>query len=345
MKKHICIAIGAGASLGARSRFAAKPPTGPDLLDKLKLYLSESIGSPPTVLDVPMSQNTLRSMCALNTALSIHELAQYRNYERLIAHLYQNNSEAGEWAEVADSLRILSAIYFLAPNTPFRKDKDLYSELAEQIHALITGGMKVSILSLNYDILLEEALDQIGIKYGYVGLWGQSSASFGSPDVLFFKPHGSCNWRLINPAHGSPIRLEDEETLRGTSLEGTICSQDRTTALVSLYSGELPVMADYCDQKTGPMGQGTLKEIRRVFSKETIKFDEIFICGMNPVFAADVDQFVATELFGKNASKTTVFVFNPKDPCRKELVRRGFNSTIGGLDVLISRLKELKKKQ
>lgn len=85
---------------------------------------------------------------------------------------------------------------------------DIYSHFAALIGGLFDRPEKQrrcrdTVITFNYDLVLDRAFEQMGIDFGYGLNIDQSDAS--GPDVTFLKLHGSINWKTCPTCEGVKI--------------------------------------------------------------------------------------------------------------------------------------------
>jgi hypothetical protein len=159
----------------------------PGIYARVENYAKESIGC-PTDTKLNITDLSFSDLC---TFLEFVELREYGGGERW--------SENGSREKLALRFYLAKAI---VERTPNKNDvPQLYLDFAAQLHK------RDVVISLNWDGLLETALDAVDMKYTYN--FSDDSA------VKLCKLHGSVNWRLGEPNQwGKPVN-----TLGWDSLE------------------------------------------------------------------------------------------------------------------------------
>lgn len=158
------------------------------IYSRVENYAKESIGAPDEDLD--LSRVSFSELC---TFLEFIELREYGGGER--------------WCENGSKEKLALRFYLaktIVEKTPtIRSIPQLYLDFAEQLHE---GDV---VISLNWDGLLEVALEAVGKAYTY--------NLSNSEAIKLYKLHGSVNWRLGEPNRwGEPVN-----TLEWQSLEFT----------------------------------------------------------------------------------------------------------------------------
>lgn len=105
-------------------------------------------------------------------------------FEKMVAELN------GDQSFVARTVHRILAFSFLEETGTFAEGKDRYDELVQRLQL---ETRETIIITLNYDILLEEALARNDVQFS-VPVFKESESS-----VTLFKPHGSVNWTTSKP--------------------------------------------------------------------------------------------------------------------------------------------------
>lgn len=226
------IVLGAGASYGARDSGDAqdtdRPAQGKALAAALLSYLDQGEFGISDKSQIDKTREFLRN------AASDFEAAM-----DAVNHKYTANIDAASVEAVANPYVIQSLMDgFMLTHSSFDPRPDLYDDLLT-VHEWPAKAL--AIISLNYDILLEEAALRVsGLPFSaaveYVGLRGVAHGG----RLRVFKPHGSVNWfasptnrgssrarSILAPKSPSLGRLERDGTLlsidtdRDIVLEGT----------------------------------------------------------------------------------------------------------------------------
>jgi len=160
----------------------------PGIYSRVENYAKECTGS--TGNDLDLSAISFSKLC---TFLEFIELREYGGGER--------------WCENGSREKLALRFYLaktIAERTPSLSSVPrLYIDFAAQLHE------RDIVISLNWDGLLEVALEAVGKIYTY--------NSSGEGSIKLCKLHGSINWRLGEPSQwGEPVN-----TLGWQSLEFT----------------------------------------------------------------------------------------------------------------------------
>ena len=214
--------LGAGFSAAA-----GIPMTRPLLRDAMKMFAIECPGIYERVCNYardlqwdgdsnePINYESL-SFSDLCTHLEFAELREYAGGERW--------SDAGSREKLA--LRFYLAKALVRATPPDDNIPELYLEFARQLN---DGDI---VVTFNWDILLERALEKIGRKYSY---------NFEKDHVKLCKLHGSINWRLGAPSRfGKPVNSLDWQPIGFT--EGGLLQVDMFSSIRPLRA---PTWDDY----------------------------------------------------------------------------------------------------
>lgn len=149
----------------------------PGIYSRVENYAKECAGS--TDQDLDLSSISFSELC---TFLEYIELSEYGGGER--------------WCENGSREKLALRFYLaktIAESTPSAPSlPQLYRDFAAQLHE------RDIVISLNWDGLLEGALNTVGKRYTYN--FSDESA------IKLFKLHGSVNWRLGEPSRlGTPV--------------------------------------------------------------------------------------------------------------------------------------------
>jgi hypothetical protein len=184
----------------------------------------------------------------------------------------------------------------------FQKKIDLYGKLIEtlKIESIF------NVISLNYDILFEEAIGTSRFQYAEV-----DSEKIDNKDEQFiniFKPHGSINFHTDPISYGGVsqnITASEKQKLNSPKVHDYIISlpfrsyKDRGDLEKHILSAQntYPVMAHYTKGKKPSWSLNKLQKIREeslnLLSKKNA-FNEIIIIGVKPIFDSKDDPFVAS---------------------------------------------------
>lgn len=185
VKRNRVFILGAGFSVGAgipltdellacaMKKFADECP---GIYERVESYAKEILGS----VDVELDLGKLR-FADLCTFLEFIELREYGGGERW--------NENGSREKLALRFYLAKALVERTPEA--RSVSQLYRDFAAQLHE------KDVVVSMNWDGLLEVALEAVGKAYTY-NLTDRNA-------IKLCKMHGSVNWRLGEPkSYGEP---------------------------------------------------------------------------------------------------------------------------------------------
>ncbi len=292
--------IGAGASRGARSN--PSPPLGPELL----------------------------GFCRRNTALlkSKWGAAQYvrifskaeeifglfpriEDYEELLSLL----SGADKTTSLSDrsilhrSLCLLfSDLSSISPQIDvdlgFRMKRDLYVELIEKINLAADEWV---VISLNYDLLFEQALEARKVKFFYPHFSTTLGAQPAQEGVAIYKPHGSVNFFSKSGARSSfgevTRDFSDGVTTFRRNSNDELCVEHPdvfsigcSPVNVASYAVNdlcFPVMANFTYGKEADFNESNLLRVREEAISQCVRASDCLIVGVNPIFDPKHDPFCA----------------------------------------------------
>lgn len=189
MKRNRVFILGAGFSTGAGIPLTEKLLASamkkfsiecPGIYSRVENYAKESIGVPEGELD--LSKVSFSELC---TFLEFIELREYGGGER--------------WCENGSREKLALRFYLaktIAERTPIIESvPQLYLDFASQLHE------RDIVISLNWDGLLEVALEAIGKTYTYTYNFSDE------PAIKLCKLHGSVNWRLGEQTVGENLSI------------------------------------------------------------------------------------------------------------------------------------------
>lgn len=197
MKRNRVFILGAGFSAGADIPLTEELLAGamrkfsvecPGIYSRVENYAKESLGSMGDDLD--LSRVSFSELC---TFLEFIELREYGGGER--------------WCENGGREKLALRFYLaktIVERTPSAKViPQLYIDFAAQLHE------RDIVISLNWDGLLEVALEAVGKTYTY---------NFSDEKAIkLCKLHGSVNWRLGEPnQRGKPVNTQGWQSLEFT---------------------------------------------------------------------------------------------------------------------------------
>jgi len=314
--------IGAGASFGARIDQEKTPPLGPTLCRWLRAV------SP----DFESELGLIEFHSEIREAMNI--LARYPgedNYEQLISKLDRKDRERLNrlllitFSDISGKRTKLDLSKF---DYGFRFQYDGYDRLIEKLGL---GDGTWSIVSLNYDLLIEEALRRNSIEFIYPHfpfLYGQDQSAL--PGIRIYKPHGSINFfahgdhRIF---HREPLSSDDRGQPTGyyTDAKGnsshthpivmaTPPGVENILHIADSASISEPVMANYTKGKPAYTNQETLEQVRRDALAAFRAAGEVLIIGVKPIIDDADDQFVCDVLSA--SLKNLTYVSGSEDECR-----------------------------
>lgn len=338
MSKRILF-IGAGASLGARTGHSRQPPLGQQLCD----WLREQI---------PILQ---KEICLLDIHQKISRgseiLEKYsvtKNFEYLVSLLEPDDRIA---------LQRLLQICFsdltkkrrTGIDLGFRSAPDKYDDL---IGKLDFRSCDWIVISLNYDLLFEEALKRKNITFKYSQfpfILGQDQSK--EPDVWIYKPHGSINF-FARSDHRIFYHEPTTEDDRGQSTEYDFDEDGNTNRVYPIFFAEMPglentstrtdssniifpVMANYTSGKKSDVNLRTLELVRQSALAISKKSGEIIVIGVKPIAEPADDNFVHKLL----SMPVTKYTYITKDESDAEAIRSTHNNALiypEGLDEFLA---------
>lgn len=314
--------IGAGASYGARSEHKVQPPLGQELGSWLRNTLSELKGKIGLLQWEP----------EIEEALSVLEKRTHNDFECLMSKL-----TAEERSQINMSLLITmsnisdkrSSHDLEGADFGFCEITDGYDNLIDKLN--IKNGMW-SIVSLNYDILIEQALARHNISVIYPHFpssYGQDQSVLSG--VKIYKPHGSINF-FVQPDPGrygyngsvhnnhSHMSIETHIDKNGkfnpTYPIVMACPNgvDNVLCTVLASSPRRPVIANYTYGKISDTNQETLERVRQEALSAFREAMEIVAVGVRPIMDKKDDEFVSN-VFSILGLKNITYVSKSKDDC------------------------------
>jgi hypothetical protein len=217
MPKKILV-LGAGASLGAREGERVRPPAGQELARYLRSWLK---ANDPYKTRTPVSGHpsiASRNPYYVGEALwdlpvwteANRELRRLAGQERRLPRrgtpfeaLMKDLSKAG--FSKRPVLELIQRLIAYSMNFGYR---NAFIEHGDLFDDLLRVWGPDAIVTVNYDLLVEQALQRLHLRYSYLGLPGPASKpGYVSPGdngnvVPIFKLHGSVNW-LAPPTGGA----------------------------------------------------------------------------------------------------------------------------------------------
>jgi hypothetical protein len=210
-------------------------------------------------------------------------------------------------------------------SSEFENRSDLYTELINKLSI----NNRWNIVSLNYDVLFEQALKRHhpnAIPFNYEGI-PLGSHSIEKSSLKIFKIHGSINWF---GTQDQPVHSEEQaKSKKWTSLEWNFKHKKASIESVSCYTTELeqvlyelaplrkvPIMAHYTASKFTNVNIKKLEFVRDKCLESLDSLSEVYIVGVKPPTQND-DEFLFTvfKKINKNA-KQIIFVNNSETDCQ-----------------------------
>jgi len=182
--------------------------------------------------------------------------------------------------ELGPELLIDMALYFSMFRVP-ADSSDLYSSLVAHIIDRLPD-VPVAFATLNYDCLLEGAIQAFGIGFSY------HPKALQPGSIPVWKLHGSCNFL---PDLGTNQVIGTQFKRVGQIYKGPIKAVS-LQEVQSYYSGEPgrrasipPVMSYYAPGKFTPVEEETLGEIRQAWSESARAASRIVVIGARPILS------------------------------------------------------------
>jgi SIR2-like domain len=294
--------IGAGASYGARLEQQRQPPLGPDLCRWLR-EVAPAFGQ-----DLSLIQYHSEIEAAANI---LSNYSGEQNYESLVSRLNREGR-----ARLSRLLLITFTDICQKRQHPpdasrfdfgFRNQADGYDLLLSKLKI---GDGSWSIVSLNYDLLIEEALRRAGISF----LYPHFPLNFGENQeklkgVRLYKPHGSINFYAHGDHkiyHREPLPGDDRGLPTEYYKDGNGNFTPTYPIVVAAPPGVEnvlhiadsasicePVMANYTKGKASDTNQETLERVRQEAISAIGEAGEVVVVGVRPIQDAGDDAFVS----------------------------------------------------
>ena len=192
----------------------------------------------------------------------------------------------------------------------FANEPDGYDEL---IKRLGVSTPEWAIISLNYDLLLEEALrrSEVNLVYPHFPFYyGKNHHSDSALRV--YKPHGSINFFAHgdfkffhkepppDADRGRPTEFDFKEngdvTPRFPIVMAGMAGAENVLHVAQQGQTSFPVMANYTHGKDADVNDGTLGDVRREAMQVCHAAEEIIIVGVRPVLDGVDDPFISAAL-------------------------------------------------
>lgn len=281
MVRDTVLVIGAGASHGARMSEPRerRPPLGKDLarylldwfeenaprdyrFDPWNMAMEDATDSAPSD-DLYDFAAEVRAVLAEAVALCTPD--NPLGFEQVMAKLLR---EGEDNRHVLTKVNSVITVSFLGGKKCFLgRANDAYGELFDRMK----DGLR-SVITPNYDLLCEEALDQVGLTFRYASVQGA-----GDEQVVIYKFHGSANFFQTPGGSGGsseeiarrgvkPLTATEQKNIRSLSNAHPLgVSYPRENAFLEhKHKGgaSYPVMVTYGPGKDATDGRRYLDEIR-----------------------------------------------------------------------------------
>jgi hypothetical protein len=294
MDRDTVLVVGAGASMGARWGDDPKPPLGSGLA---KYLLDWHDANKPSEAD-PLSEDEHLWRVKLASPLHWEAPAGWlfrgepdvreilvraverseksdTGFEHVMAELLHE-----EHRRHLDKINVAICFALLGGRAcAFAPKPDLYDQLFSKLRTRLRA-----IVTPNYDLLCEEALERVGLKYRYRGY--DDPTVDGEADVVIDKFHGSANF-LLQSGAGSGSTLE---AARASSATTTVEEQKhilsyhnsrgvhasvgdrRKNAIIELKLARCsPVLVTYGPGKDSTHGRPFLNDVRAQCDADLVK--------------------------------------------------------------------------
>jgi hypothetical protein len=308
-EKRNLLIIGAGASRGARE---PSPPDGNQLLSVLAGTVDRlRKAEPRSALNYDEVFASRGWSCIYFSEGEIELVGQFlskamatqKGYEAAIAEVLANDAEAGKGLLLLLNRLIAFTFCFnergMGPLVEgFRPGADRYDQLVDHLD-LDASWM---VISLNYDLLFEQALRRKAVPYYYSEL--KIDAEANRSGVPIFKIHGSVNWFPCpthtisghNPTPDQVRRATTRMTWDEANRRYSIDFPDVFSSAYRLIYQELvreeellrsPIMAHYGPRKPVDVNFPFIDGVRKSCLKHLSMVDRAVIVGVRPVTGED----------------------------------------------------------
>ncbi len=264
-EEHLLLVIGAGATKGAREILS--PPLG----GELKTFVQDELQGRESCLPEH----------GLDSTLQFLRVSSECNWEKLIENEICNYNKTKKYAHIKTIENLNRALVFSFCNSDvFKKGEDLYSKLVMKLG----NNTKISVVSLNYDILFEQAANtQKNIHY--VGTNSNSTPVSDKSSIYLYKPHGSIGFCL--PASNATTLNAPLNRWASTPINGLpgsdwtmICPKlEYDDIRTELMRSRSPVIAHYADTKPILNARNIIDEIRD--KTAAIEFTKAVVIGVS----------------------------------------------------------------
>ena len=196
--------IGAGASYGARLNQTKQPPLGTQLCQWLRVV------SPRFLKEIGLIDLHSEIQVAIDL---LNKHPNEDNYEVLMSRLDRDDRATLNrlllitFSDISERRKYGDLSSF---DEGFRNQQDTYDRL---LNTLNFKDKSWSVVSLNYDLLFEEAMRRNSISFFYPHFrFNYKEDQSGLPGVKIYKPHGSINFFTHGDykiSHGEPSSSDD----------------------------------------------------------------------------------------------------------------------------------------
>jgi hypothetical protein len=298
--------IGAGASTGSRNE--NPPPLGacllPFLRKKIPIFLN-SMGSAPYRTRLKEAQQI------------IDNYPNENNFEKLLSLLKRVQREALHRAIQISFSDLLNL------DIGFKKKPDLYDILLKKINI---NKDEWIVISLNYDILLEDALYRQNVEFHYSKVpFSIDNNNFSG--IPIFKPHGSINFfaqadMRFSFGNTPPNRGRSSNLYKNYNgefcVEHPLVYAGKNGALnVGMNAAKTivkPIIANFTDRKESDFNDSTLYHIRKECLESAKLCQELLIIGVCPILDKKHDPFCADFFSLNNFQMVTFVTYSPSRP-------------------------------
>ena len=259
----------------------------------------------------------------------LDKYSQIANFEDLLGRLQRDDREKLRSAIqiLFSDLSIRRGGRKLDIDVGFCEKPDLYDEL---IQKLKIEPRTWKVISLNYDLLFEQAVRRAGIKFRYPNFPENIGPYIESPnELVIFKPHGSINFfaQADNRTFNHESTLQDDRgqiTRYQIEKDGTVvptypiifagmAGAENVLSRVASWQICKGIMANYMFGKRIDTNSQTLLEVRRKALLTLETTNHLLVVGVRPISRPGDDDFVK-EALGKSVPRFT-YVAGTQDDC------------------------------
>jgi hypothetical protein len=356
MERDTVLVIGAGASFGARAT-DPRPPLGSKLAEYLRGWFDANAPrdgdhmwsfamsnlrddvAPPKAL-----YNKAPDVRPILVRAAELERTSVTAFEEVMAELLRSQAR-----RLLDRVNRVIALALLGGRaSAFTQQEDLY----DQLFSLLRPSLR-SIVTPNYDLLSEEALERVGLAYRYRGI---SEAGDAGADVVLDKFHGSANWfqpsgigrsRTLEAAQRGvkPVKAVAQAMMSSFYNDSPVYAPPaprRKNAFVELKRGIMPpVLVTYGPGKDAMHSRPHLDRVRAECAADLRQSlpRRVIAFGISPPRrAGDDDAWESLcRLFSTLPSAKEYWSGNPQE--RDKMAAYGFEGRDGWFDGLLASLR------